>query len=115
MERRPPEVEEPVLQAEVLRIIGLAKHRHRQVIRGPKNFQIPAEHFDFTGGNVGVDGFMVPGAHIPVNADNRLRAQPLDNREGRRIRVGYNLRHTVMVAEIHEQQSAMVAYPVHPA
>ena len=50
-----------------------------------------------------------------VDADDPLAAHGLGRLEGRAIGIDDDLGHAVMVAQVDEQQAAMVADAVHPA
>ncbi len=54
-------------------------------------------------------------ADPPVDADDPLGAHLLDVGEGRRIGIGDALRDAVVVAQVDEEQTAMVAHAMHPA
>ena len=73
------------------------------------------EHLDLTGRQVRVHGLRRPRLDRAVDPDHPLRAHLLRRLEGRRIRIGHDLGQAVMVAEVDEQQPAMVADAVHPA
>ena len=53
--------------------------------------------------------------HGAVDADDPLGAQRLGVGESRRIRIGDALGQAVVVAQIDEQQAAVVADAMHPA
>ena len=67
---------------------------------------------------VGNSAFSVPSGrspHLAVDPHHPLRAQLLGVLEGRRIRIDHALGQAVMVAQIDEQQPAMVADAMAPA
>jgi hypothetical protein len=53
--------------------------------------------------------------HLPIDADHPFGAHLLRGGKGRRIGVGDDLGQAVMVAQVDEQQTAMVADAMHPA
>jgi hypothetical protein len=58
---------------------------------------------------------LVARLHLAVDADDPLGAAGLQRLEGRRIRIGQALGDAVMVAQVDEEDSAMVADAVAPA
>ena len=52
---------------------------------------------------------------LAVDADHPFGAHRLDRLKAGAVRVGQHLRHAVMVAQVDEQDAAVVAHPVHPA
>ena len=109
------QIEEAVFEPRVLRIVGLAEDRQRQLRRFRQHLDLPRENLDLAGRQVRVDGLGRAVAHGAVDADAPFGAHALGRREGRRIRVGDDLREAVMVAQVDEEQPAMVAHAVHPA
>ena len=74
------------------------------------------EHLDLAGGQVGE--LVVPSARAftsAVDRHDRFDAQPLQQRQRRRIRVRDDLRQPIMIAQIDEQHAAMIALAMHPA
>ena len=53
--------------------------------------------------------------HRAVDADHPFGAHPLGRAEGRRVGVGDALGQAVVVAQVDEQQAAVVAHPMDPA
>ncbi len=64
---------------------------------------------------LGVDRLGRAGLHLAIDADHPLRAHRFGQLERRGIGVDHQLRHAVVVAQIDEQQAAVVAHAVHPA
>ena len=110
-----PQVEEAVFEADVLGIFLVAEHRHRQFAGRPQHLDLGGEDLDGAGRQVRVVGAGRARAHPAVDPDDPFRAQLFRGLEGRRIRVGHHLGEAVMVAQIDEQQAAMVADAVTPA
>ncbi|ODN68881.1 hypothetical protein A6302_03806 [Methylobrevis pamukkalensis] len=115
VQRLAAQVEEAVAQARVFRIVRLAEHRQRQLARLAQHLDLADEHLDAAGGEVGVDRLGRTHLHVAVDADHPFGAHQLGLSEGRRIRVDHALGDAVVVAQVDEQQAAMVAHAVHPA
>ena len=109
------QIEKAVLEADFLRIFLIAEHRHRQLVRLAQHLDLAGEDFDRAGRQFGVLGPAGTPAHLAVDAHDPLGAQRLGALEGRRIRVGHDLRQAVMVAQIDEQHAAVIAHTMHPA
>src|SRR5690606_32726987 len=62
-----------------------------------------------------VDGLRRARLDLAVDADDPLAAHGLGNRECRRIRIGDDLGEAVMVAQVDEEEAAMVAHAMDPA
>src|ERR1700709_1587198 len=108
-------VEETVLKPYIFRIFLLTKHRQRQFAGGTQHFDLGDEKLDRTGRQIRVLGAFGTAAHLAVDPHHPLRAQLFGVLEGRRIRVSDALRQPVMVAQVDEQQPAMVANAMAPA
>ncbi len=113
--RLAPQVQEPVAQAGFLGVVLIAEHHQRQFVRRAQNLEIADEHLDLAGGDLGVDQRAVAFLYLSVDADAPFAAHLLDLGKDRRIRVAQHLRHAVMIAQVDEQNPAMVAHAVHPA
>ena len=110
-----PQVEEAVFQPQLFGIFLLAKNRHRQFRRRAEHLDFLDEDLDHAGRQVGI--FRAGGtiANEAVDPHHPLGPQLFGILEGRAIRVGHYLRHPVMVAQVDEQQPAVVANAVAPA
>src|SRR5690606_6437384 len=64
---------------------------------------------------VGVDRLGRALLDLTVDADHPFRAYLLDRLESRAVRVGDALGDAVVIAQVDEQQTAVVAHSVHPA
>ena len=115
MQRLAAEIEEAVFEPRVLRIVGLAEDRQRQLRRLRKHLDLARENFDLAGRQVRVHRLGRAVADRAVDADAPFGAHALGGLEGRRIRIGDDLRQAVMVAEVDEEQPAVIAHAVHPA
>ena len=115
VQRVAAQVEEAVFQPDVLGIVGLAEHRQRQLPGRRQHLDLARENLDLAGRQIGVDGIAGARLDLAVDADHPFAAHRLGGLEGRRIRIGDDLRQAVVVAQVDEQQPAMVADAVHPA
>ncbi len=110
-----PEVEEAVLEPRLLRVLGVAEHRQRQLAGGRQHLDIGGEDLDRAGRQVRVDRILGPRLDRTVDPDHPFGAHRLGGLEGRRVRVGDHLGQAVVVAQVDEQEAAVVAHPVDPA
>ena len=108
-------VEETVLKPYIFRIFLLAEHRQRQFAGRTQHLDLGDEKLDRAGRQIRVLGAFGAAAHLAVDPHHPLRAQLFGVLEGRRIRVRDALRQAVMVAQVDEQQPAMVADAMAPA
>ena len=108
-------VEETVLKPYIFRIFLLTEHRQRQFAGRTQHLDFGDEKLDRAGRQFRVLGAFGTAAHLAVDPHHPLRAQLFGVLEGRRIRVGDALGQPVMVAQIDEQQPAMVADAMAPA
>ena len=111
----PAQIEEPVLEARVFWIRLVAEHRHRQVAGRTQNLDLAHIDFDEARRHLGVFRAGRALAHRAVDPDDEFRAQLLGLFEGGQVRIDHALGDPVMVAQIDEQKTAMVADAVAPA
>ncbi len=110
------EIEEAVLETHVLRLIGLlVGNVDRSHFRGGLHHELVRLDFDFTGGQIGIDRVRRTKFHLAGHGDDALEMGLLDKTEETAARMHDDLRKTVMVAEVDEKDSAMVAKTEHPA
>jgi hypothetical protein len=109
------QIEEAVLQADVFRIFLVAENRHRQFRRRTQHLDLGRKHLDLPGRQIGIVGTRRAGAHLAVDPHHPFRAQRLGRLEGRAVGIGHDLGQAVMVAQVDEQQAAMIADAVAPA
>ena len=109
------QVEEAVPEPRVFGIGLVAEHRQRQIARRAQNFDLAHIDLDEAGRHLGVFGARRALAHPAVDTNDEFRAQFLRLGEGGRIRVDDALGEAVMVAQIDEQQAAVIADAVAPA
>ncbi len=116
MELLAAEVEEAVLEAHVLRLVGLlvgdVEGRH---LRGGLHDELVRLDLDLARRQVGVDRVGRAELHLARHRDDALEVRLLDEGEEAARGVDDDLRQAVVVAEIHEEDAAMVAKAEHPA
>ena len=110
-----PQIEVTIFQAGFLGVFLIAKHLQRQLCRGSKHFQITDKDLNFAGGQFGVHQISRAGLHLAVNADTELCAQIFNLGKHRTVGVAQYLRDPIMVAQVDEDHTAMVAAAMHPA
>ena len=115
VQRFAPEVEKAVLQADVFGIFGFAEDRQRQLLGHRQDLDLAGKNLDLAGRQVGVDRLGGSRLDRTVDAHDPLAAQGLGGLEGRGIRIGDNLGHAIVVAQVDEEQAAMVADAMDPA
>ena len=109
------QIEEAVLEPDLLRIFLIAEHRHRQFAGRPQHLDLGDEDLDRAGRQVGVLGAGRALAHLAVDPHHPFGAQRLGVLEGRAVGIGHHLGEAVVVAQVDEQQPAMVADAMAPA
>ena len=70
---------------------------------------------DLAGREVGIDRLRRAGDDLAIDRDTEFHPDPVERLERRRIRVGDDLRNSVMIPQVDEQQMPMVALAMHPA
>ena len=108
-------VEEAVLEPYIFRIFLFAEHRQRQFAGRPQHLDLADVNLDRAGRQFRIIGAGGTAAHLAVDPHHPFRAQLFGVLERRRIRVRNALRQPVMVAQIDEQDAAMVANAMAPA
>ena len=115
MQMVPAEIEETIFQPDLFRIVLLAENRHRQFGGGAEDFDLIDVDFDLAGRQIGVLGPRRAPTDLAVNADHPLRAQRLGELERLAVGIGHDLREPIVIAQIDEQDPAMIANAVAPA
>jgi hypothetical protein len=115
VQRLAAQVEEAVLETDILGIVRLGEHRQRQLGGFAQHFELANEHLDLTGRLLGVDRLRRALLHLAVDADHPFRAHSLGQLERLGIGVDDQLGQPVMVAQVDEQQPAVIADAMHPA
>src|SRR5436309_1026298 len=115
VELLPPEVEEAVAEARLLRILGGAADLDRQGLGDREGFEVLDGELDLPRGKLGVHGLGRAGHHRPGHRDDALETEPFGRPQVRARSLENALGQTVVVAEVDEQKAAVVALPVDPA
>jgi hypothetical protein len=111
------QVEHPVAQAdELVDLRGLVDRERRGQGVGEELHRRHGQ-LDLTRAQTRVDVALLAADHLPARREDVLRAQPLRERMrlGRRLRVEDELDDARAVAEVDEDEAAVVAPAVHPA
>ena len=109
------QVEEPVLEPYFLGIFLVAEHRHRQFGGASQHLDLADVDFDRAGRQLGILGAGRPRAHLAVDAHHPFRAQRLGDLERRAVGIGHHLGEAVVIAQVDEQDAAVVADAMTPA
>ena len=115
MHRLPPQVEKPVFEPCLLRIFGLTEHRQRQLLGLAEHVEIADEHLDFAGSKLVVHQVDIPKPNFAVHPDDGFGTELTHPCENVAVRVGKHLGHPVVVAQVDEEHTSMVADSMHPA
>ena len=102
-------------KARILRIGLVAEDRQRQVARRAEHLDFAHIDFDEARRHVGVLGAGRAPARLAIDLDHEFRAQFLRLAERRRIRIDDALRDPVVVAQVDEENAAVVADSMAPA
>ena len=115
MQLLPAQIEETVFEPCFLRIFDIAKDRQRQVRGLPQHLYGRDHQLDFARREIGVERAFGALANLALDRNHPLAAQRLGDLERRACRIDDDLGKPVMIAQIDEQQPAMVANAVAPA
>ena len=111
----PPQVEEAVAQAQILGEVLFARHLDRQHFRGGLHRDLAHAQLDLPGRELRVHRPGFPRHDFPGHRHHAFGADRIEGLEARRALRHDALGQAVMIAQIDEQQPAMVALAVHPA
>ena len=110
------EVEEPVLEAHLLALLGLVvRDVERRDAGGALHDELVRLNLDLAGGEVGVDRLGVAELHLARHGDDAFEVRLLDEAKEAAARVHDDLGDAVVVAQVYEQDAAVVAEAEHPA
>src|SRR5690606_34818765 len=109
------QIEEAVFEPNILRIVRLAENGQRQFLRHRQHLDLLRKDLDLASLEIRVDGFLRTRLHLAVHPDHPLAADLLRHLERRRIRVGDDLGHAVVIAQVDEEKPTMIADAVDPA
>ncbi len=115
MEMLATQVKKAVFEPDLFGIFLLAEYGHRQFCGGSKHLDLVDIDFDLTGRQIRILCARRTPTNLAVNADDPFRTQRLGKLESLAVRIGYDLREPIMVAQINEQHAAMVANAMTPS
>ena len=109
------QVEEPVAQPRLLGILRLGVDLDRQRVGRRQHGQLGHRHLDLAGRQLGVDGRRRARHHLACHVDHALQPDRLGGGEGRAAGVEHALGQALVVAQVDEEQMAVVALAMDPA
>ena len=115
LHRLAAQVKVAVAQAGFLGIFLIAEHHQRQFVGGAQHLQIADEHLDLARRQLGVHKARIARLHHAVDAHAPFRPQLFHRCKDGAVGIAQHLCDAVMVAQVDEQDAAMVADAVHPA
>ena len=110
-----PQVEIAVAQPDLLAIVGVAVDLERQRRGGGFDVSLGDLHLDMAGRQVRIDRIVRAPDYRAGHRQHALQLDRVHDGEGRVAGLGDALGHAVMVAQVEEQQVAVVALAVDPA
>src|SRR5690606_37558375 len=110
-----PEVEIAIFEPDILGIVGLAGDRQRQLLGSRLDGRTVGDDLDRAGRKVGIGRLGPARDDLAVACDDRFGPQPLEQGERLAVRAGDDLGQAVMIAQVDEQDAAMIALAVNPA
>ncbi len=102
-------------EADVLGELFVARNLHRQNVGGRLNDEIGDAELDLAGGQARVHRAGLAGDDLAGDGDDAFRAHRIGRGEGGRAGGKHALRDAVMIAQVDEQQTAVIALGMHPA
>ncbi len=115
LHRLPAEIEEAIAQPRLLRVVALGVDLERQELGRRLDHQLVRDQLDSTGRELRVDRLLAARDHMAGDRQHALQAHPLGIPEKRLLGLEHDLGEAVVVAQIDEQQLAVIALTVHPA
>ena len=115
VQRFAAQVQEAIAQADILGIFLLARHRQRQFSRGRQHGDLVGHDFDRAGRHLRVGRFRAARDDGAVDRHDRFRTQAVQDAQRLAVRLGDDLGQAIMVAQIDEENAAMIALAMHPA
>ncbi len=109
------QIEEAVLEADILGIFLLASDRHRQLGGGRLDGHFTGDDLDLAGRKVRVHRLRTARHDIAGDGDDQFGAQSVQLLEHRASGGRNDLGDAVMIAQIDEQDAAVIALAVDPA
>ena len=111
----PPEIEESIAEALLLRSVLHTGHLKRQRLGGRQHLDAVHDDFDEAGRQRGIDVLVGARDHAAGDGNHAFELQRLRGPEGRRFRGEHALGDAVVIAEIDEQQLPVIAFAIRPA
>ena len=109
------EIEEAVLETHVLRFVGLfVRNVDRRHFGCALHDELVRLDLDFAGWQIGIDRVGSAEFHFAGHRDDGLEVRLFNQPEETATRVDDHLGETVMVAQIDEEDSAVIAKAEHP-
>ncbi len=108
-------IEKAIRKPDFFGIFLVTKHRQGQLARFRQHCNAGRIDLHQAGWKFGIFAAMRPDAKLAVNAHHPLGAKRLGYPKGSDVGINNNLRQSVVIAQIDEQQAAVVADPMHPA
>ena len=115
MHRLPAQIEEAVAEPGLLRIVTLGVDLERQQLGRRLDHQIVRDQLDSTGRELRVDGFLAARDHVAGNRQHAFEARCFGLAEKRLLGLEHDLGEAVVIAQVDEQQLAVIALAVDPA
>ena len=117
MERLAAQVEVAVLEAEVLagRVVAVAAEVDRGLVRGALDDELVRDELDLAGVDVGVDLALAARDDLAGHRDDAFELEVRRLLEERAARVDDDLGAAVVVAQVEEEDAAVVALVEDPA
>ena len=114
---RAPQIQIAPSQAQVLARVATVFNGERRRPGRVQQLPLVGHHFNFAGDHGAVDHAHGPGAHLALDGQHVLGTQDMRvlMSRGRDIRAEDHLGQTVAVAQVYENQAAVVAPVLHPA
>ena len=111
----PPQIEEAIAQTRFFpRLFVRGDDQRRDVGRAQKFERIDA-NFDRAGRQFRIHRRLIAGDHAAIDANHAFNADLFNLSQERAVGVAHALRETVAIAQIDEQQPAMIALTMNPA
>ena len=109
------QVEKAVAQPGLLRVVALGVDLQRQRLGRRFEHELVGDQLDRPGRQLGVDRLGAARDHMAGDRQHALQARALGLREERVLGLEHDLGQAEVVAQVDEQQLAVVALAVHPA
>jgi len=109
------QVQKAVFQAQILGAVLVARQVERRLLRGGLHDARVRHELDLAGRQIGIDRRGLAQRNLAGHGDDRLEFRPAQRLEEGAAGMDHDLREAVMVAQINEQNAAVVADTENPA